>query len=97
MKGYWLILDGAVTDVAAQQEYGRLWQPIEEKYGARLIWNPEGFDSKEKRDTSSVLLVEFPDIATARACYDDPAYVEAKKHAHKASERDLIIMEADFG
>ncbi|MEW5511327.1 hypothetical protein [Pseudomonas asiatica] len=35
MKGYWIILGTAVTDTQAQQEYGRLWAPIAEHYGAR--------------------------------------------------------------
>ena len=37
MKGYWLILGTEVADAAAQQDYGRLWAPIAERYGARLI------------------------------------------------------------
>jgi hypothetical protein len=36
MKGYWIILGAEVTDLEAQQEYGRLWQPIAQKYDAQL-------------------------------------------------------------
>lgn len=36
MKGYWIILGSAPTDTEAQQEYGRLWGPIAEKYDAKL-------------------------------------------------------------
>jgi hypothetical protein len=32
MKGYWLTLGTAVADQSAQDEYGRLWAPIAEKY-----------------------------------------------------------------
>jgi hypothetical protein len=37
MKGYWLILGAAITDQAAQAEYGRRWAPIAEKYGHASI------------------------------------------------------------
>ncbi|MCY1189648.1 hypothetical protein D9M72_08490 [compost metagenome] len=36
MKGYWIIFGAAVTDAQAQQEYGRLWGPIAEKYQATI-------------------------------------------------------------
>ena len=97
MKGYWLILGSAITDQAAQEEYGRLWAPVAAKYGARLVRDSAAVDLKEGRDTARVLLVEFADLATARACYDDPAYAAARDQALKASRRDLVILEADLG
>ncbi|MGF1629786.1 MAG: DUF1330 domain-containing protein [Kiloniellaceae bacterium] len=32
----------------------------------------------------------------AQACYEDPAYQEAKRFASKASKRDLLIFEGDL-
>lgn len=96
MKGYWLILGTAITDEAAQAEYGRLWAPIATRYGARLK-RDAGLDLKEGRDTARVLLVEFPDLAAAQACYADPAYAAARDAALKASRRDLLIFAADLG
>lgn len=93
MKGYWLILGTAVTDQAAQEEYGRLWAPIAARYGARLVKDAASLSLVEARDVSRVLLVEFPDLSTARACYADPAYVEARDHALKAARRNLLIFE----
>lgn len=95
MKGYWLILAGKVIDEAAQAEYGHLWGPIAEKYGARVIRGEQAPELKEGRDTSRVLVVEFPSLEAARLCYDDPAYVEALAWATKASPRDLVIFEGD--
>lgn len=97
MKGYWLILGGAIADAAAQENYGRLWAPIAAKYGARVLRDPASLDLKEGRDTARVLLVAFPDVATARACYADPAYAAAREQALKASTRDLLIVEGDLG
>ena len=39
------------------------------------------------------MLVEFPDLAAAEACYNSPAYQEALSHARGASVRDLVIVE----
>lgn len=98
MKGYWLILGTAITDPAAQEEYGRLWAPIAAQYGAMLVREPKDLRLLEGRDTTArVLLVEFPDLASAQACYDDPAYVVARAKAHEAARRDLVIFAADLG
>jgi len=95
MKGYWIILGAAVTDTQAQQEYGRLWGPIAEKYGAKL----KGLDPGalvEAHTSTRVLAVEFESYAQAKACYEDPAYTEAKAWALRAYRRELIIIEGDL-
>lgn len=97
MKGYWLILGTAVTDPEAQAEYGRLWGPIAERYGARVIREPKALGLTEKRsDTARLLVVEFPDYASARACYEDADYQAAKVLANRASVRDLVLFEGDL-
>jgi len=96
MKGYWIILGTAVTDQAAQEEYGRLWRPIAERYEAKI--NPSKVPPvlKEARDTARVIIVEFPTYDAAVACYEDPAYQEAKKIANTAARRDLLIIKAEI-
>lgn len=91
MKGYWIILGAEVTDSDAQQEYGRLWKPIAEKYDAKL----KLLDGvlKEASASKRVLAVEFESYEQAKACYEDPAYTEAKVFALRASKRELIIIE----
>jgi uncharacterized protein (DUF1330 family) len=96
MKGYWLILGTEVADQVAQNEYNRLWPPIAEKYQARL--NPTTVPPllKEARNTTRVIIAEFPSYELAKACYEDPAYQEARQFALKASKRDLLIIEGDL-
>lgn len=96
MKGYWVILGTAVADQGAQEEYGRLWKPIAEQYQAKI--NPTIVPPvlKEARNTSRVIIVEFPSYETALACYEDPAYQEAKAFANKAAQRDLLIIKAEI-
>lgn len=96
MKGYWLIVGTSIGDQAAQEEYGRLWAPIAQKYQARL--NPTRVPPllKEARDAARVAVVEFPSYELAQACYDDPAYQEALAFALKASKRTLVILQGDL-
>jgi uncharacterized protein (DUF1330 family) len=67
MKGYWLILGTEITDQMAQDEYNRLWAPIAEKYQARI--NPAKVPPllKEARNTSRVVIAEFPSFEMAKA------------------------------
>nr|WP_180205575.1 DUF1330 domain-containing protein [Pseudomonas sp. SbOxS1]NYU05700.1 DUF1330 domain-containing protein [Pseudomonas sp. SbOxS1] len=95
MKGYWIIFGSDVIDSDAQQEYGRLWAPIGEKYGAKI----KVFESGalvEVQSTKRVLAVEFPSYEQAKACYNDAAYGEAKLFALRASSREMIIIEGDL-
>lgn len=96
MKGYWLILAGDITDQDAQAAYGALWAPIEEHYKARLLRGDAAPHLLEGRDTSRVILVEFPDFDTAKACYNSPEYQAAKVSARKAALRDLVIFEGEL-
>ncbi|CAI3798768.1 hypothetical protein GLGCALEP_02170 [Pseudomonas sp. MM221] len=96
MKGYWIILGSAVTDTEAQQEYGRLWGPIAEKYGAKLkALDPAAL--VESHTSTRALAVEFDSYAQAKACYNDPAYAEAKAMALRAYRREVLIIEGDLG
>jgi len=95
MKGYWIILGSAPTDAEAQQEYGRLWGPIAEKYDAKIkVLDPSAL--VESHASSRVLTVEFASYAQAKACYEDPAYQAAKEFALRAAKREVIIIEGDL-
>ncbi len=96
MKGYWLILGTDITDQAAQNEYNRLWAPIAEKYQARLNPTKVPVLLKDARNTSRIIIAEFPSYEMAKACYEDPAYQEARRFALRASQRDLLIFEGEI-
>lgn len=96
MKGYWIILKTDVVDKMAQEEYGRLWAPIADKYQARINSTTVPPMLKEMRDAADVLVVEFPSYEMAQACYEDADYQEARKFASKAAKRDLLIVKGDL-
>jgi uncharacterized protein (DUF1330 family) len=96
MKGYWLIIGTQVSDQGAQAEYARLWQPIAEKYQARIKPVPNPGFLREARDAHRVVIVEFPSYDLAQACYEDPAYEEARAFALRASSRELLVFEGNL-
>jgi uncharacterized protein (DUF1330 family) len=51
---------------------------------------------KEARNTARVIIAEFPSYEVAKACYEDPAYQEARRFALQASQRDLLIFEGEI-
>ncbi len=93
MKGYWIVLGSDVTDPAAQEEYIRRWKPIAEKYGAKVNQTARAPELVEPNGATRTLIVEFPNIAEAIACYEDADYQEAAAFAHKAAKRSLLILE----
>ena len=95
MKGYWIIFGAGVVDSDSQQEYSRLWAPICEKYTAKIKVLESGA-LVEAHSSSRVLVVEFPDYEKAIACYNDPAYSDAKQFAIRAYRREVVIIEGDL-
>ncbi|TGS19059.1 DUF1330 domain-containing protein [Mesorhizobium sp. M2E.F.Ca.ET.209.01.1.1] len=97
VKGYWLIVGTEISDQEAQAEYARLWKPIGEKYQARTNTTKQPPLLVEARDAKRMVLVEFPSLEIAKACYADPAYAQAIRFALKASNRTLVMFEGDLG
>lgn len=95
MKGYWIILATEIRDPQAQQAYAQRWKPIADKYGAALKLL-DACVLKEQSHSSRVIAAEFPSYAQAKACYEDPAYADAKIFALSASNRELLIIEGDL-
>jgi uncharacterized protein (DUF1330 family) len=39
------------------------------------------------------VVIEFPDMAAARACYDSPAYREAIAHRREVAEAEIVLVD----
>ncbi|ALL69350.1 hypothetical protein K788_0007256 [Paraburkholderia caribensis MBA4] len=96
MKGYWLILGSDVKDAVAQDQYAALWKPIASRFQAKVRVLDASVVLREAHTTRRVVVVEFPSVALARACYDDAAYQDAIQFALVASHRELLIIEGDL-
>jgi uncharacterized protein (DUF1330 family) len=96
MKGYWIVLGSDIADQQAQHEYAKLWTPLAAKYGAQLKALDAPTVLLEVQSTRRLTIVEFPTYEQAKACYADPAYVDAKVHALNASEREVLLLKGDL-
>jgi uncharacterized protein (DUF1330 family) len=95
-KGYWIgrvdvdDLDGYAKYVEANAG------PFAE-FGARFIIRGGPFDTVEGEARSRNVVIEFPSLEAARACYHSEGYQAAKALRTPVSRADIIIIEGYDG
>jgi uncharacterized protein (DUF1330 family) len=95
-KGYWI---GRV-DVTNEDVYKKYIAgngPIFKKFNARPIVRGGPFECVEGAARGRNVVIEFPDLATATACYRSPEYQENMKIRQDSAVADLIIIEGPVG
>lgn len=92
MPAYW-IANSEVTDPESYGEYARLAGPAIEAHGGKFLARGGAYKQMEGRERARNVLVVFPDLAAAEACYNSEAYQAALKFAKGASVRDLVLLE----
>ena len=95
-KGYW-IARVDVTEPAGYQGYVAANGAAFSKYGARFLVRGGNFEAPEGTPRARNVVLEFPDYATALACYHSPEYAAAKAHRLGAAEAELLIIEGYDG
>jgi uncharacterized protein (DUF1330 family) len=91
-KGYWIVRV-SVHDRERYPDYLAAAKPAFDKFGANFIVRGGPFDSMEGTSRDRNVVVEFKDLATAKACYQSPEYQAAKAIRQKYSDADFIIIE----
>jgi uncharacterized protein (DUF1330 family) len=91
-KGYWIVRV-AVRDEARYPDYLAAAKPAFEKYRARFIVRGGPFELMEGEARTRNVVVEFEDLATAKACYESPEYQAAKRIRQKHADADFLIIE----
>lgn len=91
-KGYWIVRV-SVHDRERYPDYLAAAKPAFDKFGANFIVRGGPFDSMEGSSRDRNVVVEFKDLATAKACYQSPEYQAAKTIRQKYSDADFIIIE----
>ena len=82
------------TDHAKLEEYRAINGQVVERHGGRFLVRGGAIEVVEGGFGSErIVVMEFPDEAAARAWYDDPEYVEARKLRLEASETDVLFVE----
>ena len=91
-KGYWIVRV-SIRDSDRYPDYLAAAKPAFDEFGARFIVRGGPFDLMEGTARERNVVVEFKDLATAKACYQSPEYQAAKAIRQKHSEADFIIIE----
>jgi uncharacterized protein (DUF1330 family) len=95
-KAYWI----ARVDVHNQdgyQPYAAANPAIFKKFGARFVVRGGRAEAVEGQGRARQVVIEFPDYATAMACYRSPEYQENIKRRLPHSTADLVIVEGYDG
>lgn len=91
-KAYW-VAHVEVHDPAAYEAYRAANAAAFAKYGARILVRGAPPEAREGALRPRCVVIEFADLATARACYDSPEYQAALALRQPCSSADLIIIE----
>ncbi len=93
MSAY-LIVDCLVTDAAKYESYKQLAPPAIAKYGGRyLVRGGAAAQLEGQWQPNRIVVLEFPDVATARRFYDSPEYRAARDVRAGAAAMDIIVVE----
>ena len=82
-----------VTDEVAYGRYAALAGPAIAAHGGRFLARGGRHVQLEGPDRPRNVVVRFPSLEAAEACYHGAAYQAALAHARGASERELVIVE----
>ncbi|MCC5984588.1 MAG: DUF1330 domain-containing protein [Rhodobacteraceae bacterium] len=91
-RAYW-VAHVDVRDPDAYERYRTANAAAFRKYGARFLVRGGAQDVREGASRARTVVLEFADLATARACYDSPEYQAAKALRDPVSDADLVIVE----
>ena len=95
-KGYWIPhLD--VSDPEGYKAYMAATPEAHRKYHGHVLVRGGTCETVEGRGRARNVLREFPDYATALACYRSPEYAKAKALRAGAVDIDIIVIEGYDG
>lgn len=92
MAAYW-IAHVAVTDPERYRQYQQLAPAAFARFGGRFLARGGEADVKEGPELARHVVIEFPDLASARACYASDEYSAARAARAGAAEVALVIVD----
>ena len=93
MKAYWVANYTEIKDTERLKKYATKAKEAVEKYSGRILARSANNVTLEGREMVRVALAEFPDIQTAKNCYNSEEYIEAREHLKNNVVREHIIFE----
>ena len=95
-KGYW-IARVDVRDPERYTDYVTTAKPAFEQYGAKFLARGGAYDQLEGNARARNVVIEFPSMEAARACYDSPEYQTAKAIRQAVADAEMVIVEGYDG
>jgi uncharacterized protein (DUF1330 family) len=95
-KGYWIARVDVHND-DGYKSYAAANPAIFKKFGGRFVVRAGKFEGPEGQSRKRNIVIEFPDYATALACYNSPEYQANIKVRQPHSSADLVIIEGYDG
>jgi uncharacterized protein (DUF1330 family) len=92
MPAYWMA-HATVTDPDRYGEYARRATAAIAAHGGRFLTRGGRHVQLEGKDRARNVLIEFPSVEAAEACYNSPEYQTALVFAKDAAERDVVVVE----
>ena len=96
MPAYW-IAHVTVTDPDRYRTYQSLAPVAFARFGARFLARGGEADTPEGPSHPRHVVIEFPDLEKAKACYHSPEYQHAVSFRKGAALADIVIIEAYDG
>ncbi len=93
MKAYWVANYTEIKDAERLKKYAVKAKEAVEKYSGRILARSANNITLDGREMVRVALAEFPDIESAKNCYNCEEYIEARKHLENNVIREHIIFE----
>ncbi len=94
MPAYMIALNRSVSDRAGLEAYWKAAPPTFEGRGAKFLSVYTPLTPLELMSSlEGVVLIEFPDVAAAKAWYDSPGYQEARQHRKGAADTEFFIID----
>ena len=82
-----------VTNLEAYKEYAAQTVAIAESFGGKFLVKAGSFEQIEGSGPDRHVVIEMPNVATAKAFYASEVYQKILPIALKNSNRDLVIVE----
>ncbi|RWR35211.1 DUF1330 domain-containing protein [Sinirhodobacter populi] len=94
MPGAYWIAHITVTDPEAHGAYAKAAGPAFDKFGGKILARGTRYVTLEGRERGRHVVIWFPSVEQAEACYHSPEYQAALALTNGTSERDLVVVEA---
>jgi uncharacterized protein (DUF1330 family) len=93
MAAYFVMIHEETTDAEALAEYGPKASLAAQSHPLTPLAIYGAVDQREGASIEGAVIIEFPDMVSARAWYDSPAYQAAAKFRHAGSRSRAFFIE----